>query len=72
MALAIDPFDVDFATSPPDPLSTRPWRGGANGERVAMSLPPIALCLPTLFGPATFAVSPSRRSAPSGGEGEGQ
>jgi len=52
MAMAVDPFDVDTGRGVADSWAAR---SGPSPR----ALPPIVLCLPTLFGAATFAVPAS-------------
>ena len=59
MALALDPFDIEFRDSAAGLLP-------AVERRQPLPLPPIALCLPTLFGPATFTVPAAGASSSIG------
>lgn len=56
MAFARDPFDFEFSKATPG----TPERPLIDIVPLPMSLPPIALCLPTLFGSALFDVAATR------------
>ena len=61
MALARDPFDFQFSDAAPR-TAERPL---VDIVPLPMSLPPIALCLPTLFGAAVFDVTATHPEVPN-------